>query len=58
MCRECDGKGEQIDAKNRCKYCNGKKVNKESKILEVHIDKGVLLYFDLLVIEKIYINQI
>lgn len=23
-----------------CKECNGKKVNKERKILEVHVDKG------------------
>ena len=56
MCRECDGKGERINAKDRCKHCNGKKVNKESKILEVHIDKGVLWCFNLLVINKTFIN--
>ncbi|CAK8691836.1 dnaJ homolog subfamily A member 1-like [Clavelina lepadiformis] len=41
MCRECDGKGERINAKDRCKNCNGKKVIKQSKILEVHVDKGM-----------------
>nr|CAB3238696.1 dnaJ homolog subfamily A member 1-like [Phallusia mammillata] len=41
MCRECDGKGERINAKDRCKTCNGRKVTKQSKILEVHVDKGM-----------------
>jgi len=29
-----------IDEKNKCKYCNGKKVMKEKKIIEAEIDKG------------------
>ena len=41
MCRDCGGKGERINAKDRCKHCNGRKVIKESKILEVHVDKGM-----------------
>lgn len=41
MCRECDGQGERINARDRCKNCNGKKIVKESKILEVHVDKGM-----------------
>jgi len=41
VCRDCDGKGERINAKDRCKHCNGKKTQKTSKILEVHIDKGM-----------------
>jgi len=40
-CSECRGQGERINAKDRCKHCNGKKVNRERKILEVHIDKGM-----------------
>lgn len=41
MCRECDGQGERINPRDRCKQCNGKKIVKESKILEVHVDKGM-----------------
>lgn len=40
VCTECSGKGETINPKLRCKTCLGKKVNRERKILEVHIDKG------------------
>ena len=41
MCSECQGQGERIDPKLRCKKCNGRKVNRERKILEVQIDKGM-----------------
>merc|ERR1719203_554242 len=41
VCGECSGNGERIDPKLRCKKCNGKKVNRERKILEVHVDKGM-----------------
>merc|ERR1719147_604904 len=41
MCGECHGEGERIDPKLRCKKCNGKKVNRERKILEVQVDKGM-----------------
>ncbi|CCO28054.1 DnaJ homolog subfamily A member 2 [Rhizoctonia solani AG-1 IB] len=40
-CGECDGTGEVINQKDRCKTCNGKKVVSERKFLEVHIDKGM-----------------
>lgn len=40
-CPDCQGAGEQIDAKDRCKSCNGKKVTQERKVLEVRIDKGM-----------------
>lgn len=33
--------GEVISEKDRCKKCEGKKVIKEVKILEVHVDKGM-----------------
>ncbi|GFR78882.1 DnaJ homolog subfamily A member 1 [Elysia marginata] len=41
VCGECRGEGEVIDPRYRCKTCNGKKIVKERKILEVHIDKGM-----------------
>jgi len=40
-CDKCDGSGQQINEKDRCKTCNGKKVVPERKVLEVHIDKGM-----------------
>ncbi|KAI4532242.1 hypothetical protein MG293_017507 [Ovis ammon polii] len=41
VCMECQGHGERISPKYRCKSCNGRKVVREKKILEVHIDKGM-----------------
>ena len=57
MCGECHGEGERVDPKlrcvsplpslpllpslPRCKKCNGRKVNRERKILEVSVDKGM-----------------
>nr|QCY50087.1 DNAJA1B [Apostichopus japonicus] len=40
-CNTCNGQGEKINAKDRCKTCVGKKVIKERKILEIHIEKGM-----------------
>ena len=40
-CNDCDGTGEIMDPKDRCKTCNGKKTISERKVLEVHIDKGM-----------------
>lgn len=42
VCDDCNGEGNIIDPKNRCKTCNGKKTVEERKILEVHIDKGMV----------------
>jgi DnaJ family protein A protein 2 len=39
-CSDCGGSGEQIDEALKCKQCNGKKVMKEKKSIEVEIDKG------------------
>lgn len=39
-CDDCRGTGEIINENDKCKTCNGKKVNKEKKILEAAIDKG------------------
>ena len=40
-CDQCMRKGEIIDPKDRCKLCKGKKVVKETKIIEVEIDRGM-----------------
>lgn len=40
-CNDCLGQGEVIPAKDRCKNCEGKKIAREKKIIEVHIDKGM-----------------
>ncbi|KAM3870291.1 dnaJ homolog subfamily A member 1 [Diretmus argenteus] len=41
MCADCQGEGEKFSSKDRCKNCNGRKVEREKKILEIHIDKGM-----------------
>ncbi|KAI9613885.1 hypothetical protein PSHT_01316 [Puccinia striiformis] len=40
-CQECQGVGEIINPKDRCKDCTGAKIVKERKVLDVHIDKGM-----------------
>ncbi|XP_068839984.1 dnaJ homolog subfamily A member 1-like isoform X2 [Capricornis sumatraensis] len=42
-CMECQGHGERISPKDRCKSCNRRKIVREKKILEVHIDKGQIV---------------
>lgn len=34
-CDDCKGAGEVINEKDKCKNCNGQKVIKEKKIIEV-----------------------
>ncbi len=33
--------GEMIAEKDKCKECKGRKVTQETKIIEVHVDKGM-----------------
>lgn len=40
-CRNCRGTGEIILDKYRCQVCNGEKVVKERKVLEVYVTKGM-----------------
>lgn len=40
-CNECNGQGEIINEKDKCKDCKGKKTTQQTKILEVHIDRGM-----------------
>ncbi|KAI9328209.1 hypothetical protein DFJ73DRAFT_665412 [Zopfochytrium polystomum] len=41
-CPDCNGEGETINPKDKCKECNGKKITSERKILEVFVDKGMV----------------
>ncbi|XP_046436619.1 dnaJ homolog subfamily A member 1 isoform X2 [Neodiprion pinetum] len=42
MCSDCKGQGERINPRDRCKHCNGRKTVRDRKILEVHVDKGMV----------------
>lgn len=39
-CEDCNGTGEIIDMKKRCKICKGKKVVRDKTKLSVEVDKG------------------
>ncbi|KAM9818536.1 dnaJ homolog subfamily A member 1 [Syngnathus typhle] len=41
VCHGCQGQGQRISQKDRCKACGGRKMLRQKKILEVHIDKGM-----------------
>lgn len=41
VCPDCNGEGEIIREKDKCKVCNGKKTTVERKVLHVHVDRGV-----------------
>jgi DnaJ family protein A protein 2 len=41
VCPDCQGEGETIREKDRCKRCVGKKTIIERKVLHVHVDRGV-----------------
>lgn len=41
VCRDCGGEGEVCRDEDKCKTCSGKRTTNETKILEVHVDKGM-----------------
>ncbi|KAK0179043.1 hypothetical protein PV327_007869 [Microctonus hyperodae] len=41
-CTACKGMGERFNQRDRCKNCNGKKTIRDRKILEVHVDQGMV----------------
>ncbi|GLH15975.1 hypothetical protein R5R35_005639 [Gryllus longicercus] len=41
QCTDCMGEGMVISEKDKCTTCRGRKVVNETKILEVHVDKGM-----------------
>lgn len=42
MCTDCRGQGERINPRDRCKQCGGRKTIRDRKILEVHVDPGMV----------------
>lgn len=42
VCNECRGSGQVISEKDKCVQCHGQKVVQEKKVLEVHIEKGMV----------------
>jgi DnaJ-class molecular chaperone len=40
-CRPCNGKGEIINEKDKCKVCKGDKVVKKQQVLEVRVEQGM-----------------
>jgi DnaJ family protein A protein 2 len=40
-CPDCQGQGETISDKDKCRECNGRKVSNDRKILEVFVEKGM-----------------
>lgn len=40
VCKECNGEGEIINERDRCKTCNGRKTVDQKKKLEVVISPG------------------
>jgi DnaJ homolog subfamily A member 2 len=40
-CSACNGQGRQMDEKDKCSSCRGKKIYKDRKVMEVTIDKGM-----------------
>ncbi|KAI1887797.1 hypothetical protein AGOR_G00194060 [Albula goreensis] len=41
ICGACQGQGQRISPRDKCKACGGRKITRQKKILEVHIDKGM-----------------
>ncbi|KAL2262324.1 hypothetical protein VTK26DRAFT_1710 [Humicola hyalothermophila] len=41
VCPDCNGEGEIIREKDRCKQCFGKKTVVDRKVLHVHVDRGI-----------------
>jgi len=39
-CDECNGRGETIDEKFKCKVCKGKRIVEEEKAFTLEIEKG------------------
>jgi len=40
-CPDCQGKGKTINEKDKCQQCDAKRVVKDKKVFEVHVDPGM-----------------
>ncbi|XP_061107542.1 dnaJ homolog subfamily A member 1-like [Conger conger] len=41
LCMACHGQGQRISSKDKCKGCGARKILRQNKTLEVHIDRGM-----------------
>jgi len=41
VCTDCSGSGERLNAADRCKQCSGKRILKDRKLVQIHVDKGM-----------------
>jgi len=41
VCQDCAGSGERLNPADRCKHCQGKRVLKDRKLVQIHVDKGM-----------------
>uniref|UniRef100_A0A672NLJ0 DnaJ homolog subfamily A member 1-like n=1 Tax=Sinocyclocheilus grahami TaxID=75366 RepID=A0A672NLJ0_SINGR len=41
VCSGCQGQGQRLGHRDRCKTCAGRKILRQKKILDVHINKGM-----------------
>jgi len=41
VCTDCSGSGERLNPADRCKQCAGKKILKDRKLVQIHVDKGM-----------------
>jgi len=40
-CMDCSGTGERFSAADKCKQCQGKKISKERKLVQIHVERGM-----------------
>jgi len=41
MCTDCHGQGERVSPNDRCKNCQGKKIVKDRKLVQIHVERGM-----------------
>jgi len=41
VCTDCSGSGERLSPSDRCKNCAGKRIIKDRKLVQIHVDKGM-----------------